>query len=82
MITLLWLALGCTPQPRFPDPAADLMARLDTDGSGTLTRDELRDELLPAVMALDTDEDGQISLSELDSRLSRFELRPPRGKRR
>ncbi|MFT5679756.1 MAG: hypothetical protein ACI8RZ_000661 [Myxococcota bacterium] len=61
---ILWLA--CTTPPAFPDPAAEVLAELDTDGSQALTLDELRSpHPQRTFQRIDTDRDGVISLEEL-----------------
>jgi len=69
------LLLGCQPQPAFPDPAAELLAELDTDGSQTLTLDELRSPRPQRMMqVLDTDNDEALSLEELRADLDTWPI--------
>ena len=76
MILVLLLAAGCAPQPRFPAPAVDLMARLDADGSGDLAALELRGFMAPRVMGLfDHDKDQILSLDELEAMMARVGTR-------
>jgi Ca2+-binding EF-hand superfamily protein len=69
------LLLACTGSPAFPDPAAELLAELDTDGSGALSLDELRSPRPQRVLQLlDTDRDGVISLEELRADLDTWPI--------
>ena len=63
---MMLLLLACSSPAQFSEPTASLLARLDVDGSGSLTEDELL-ALDPAALMtlLDTDGDGVISVEEL-----------------
>ncbi len=65
---------GCGLQAsHFPDPAVDLMARLDTDGSGSLSEDELVAQNPATALTLaDEDGDGLISQDELRAVMERW----------
>ena len=64
---MVFLLAGCGHDgPEVPDPAAMLLARLDTDGSGDLVSSELAAVHPDKVLhELDKDKDGVISLEEL-----------------
>ena len=71
MSLFLLLAACGGSAPRFPDPAAGMLARLDRDGSGSLSADELQArDPATALAAMDTDGDGVVSLAELRADLA------------
>ena len=71
----LWvMACGAPPDPSFvfPDPAEQLLADLDGDGSGALTWDEMSASLMTAdqFAAMDTDGDGLLTVLEIQEQLT------------
>ncbi len=78
----LALLVACGKGPAFPDPAAELLAALDADGSGDLAADELRAYRPADVLAhLDTDGSGAISVEELRADLDVVPVGRPAGRR-
>lgn len=72
---------GCDRTVRFPDPTPRVMERLDPDGSGTITLDEMRVDHSPQVFErIDTDGDGEIDREELAAHLSRFDPNVKEGR--
>jgi hypothetical protein len=78
---VLWMLLGCSRAvPQFPDPTEDLLHRLDQDGSGTLSAQELRGYNAFRVMSfVDRDRDNQVSLVELRTIMGRVGDLPVKG---
>lgn len=76
-----WMMWACTQAPpQFPDPNADLLLRLDQDGSQSLSAQELRGHQAIRVMAfVDRDRDGAVSLEELRTTMARVGDLPFKG---
>ena len=71
---VIWIGLvaGCsTPAPRLEDPIQGMFRRLDADGSGALTADELGDpEAQRVVELLDSNGSGDLDPDELRETLA------------
>ena len=81
-MSLFWLMLACSRTPqRFPDPSEDLLRRLDADGSGALSEDELRGHAARRVLSFaDQDRDGLLEQGELRRLMSHVGTLPASGR--
>lgn len=63
----LSLAAPAMAQPAPPQPPEDPLARLDTDGDGAITKDEVEAVRQARFAEADTDGDGQLTRAELEA---------------
>ena len=75
---MILLLAACIRSDPPGDPAVALMQRLDADGSGSLTVDEIHSTTPQRTFEeLDTDRDGVLSLDEVRVAMSSWEPRTP-----